>query len=180
MDWKKLALLVVVVVVGGWVLKHFDEIVWNGKLRTFVAGPANDAALVLQALPNDSRAAIDVRPTEGTRPQFGAWTEVVLYRSKLSEPMERMNWSAMNASDPMYRFGVERGAGGSFHPVCFAFEDVAPGVARVPLCIAPPEPALGTQLMLEVSVDGAYSFRQVELGPPDSGGVGYRALRVAN
>jgi len=37
-----------------------------------------------------------------------------------------------------------------------------------------------TSLLLTVKIDGANQWRTVVVGPPDSGGTGYRALRVAN
>lgn len=41
-------------------------------------------------------------------------------------------------------------------------------------------PDAGTSLLVQVNADGTNSVRRVEVGPPDSGGSGYRSLRVKN
>jgi len=69
------------------------------------------------------RSAIEIWPTKGQPPPTDAKAEVVLYRVAPSNgSYERMNWSAMNDNEPMYRFGVEAGGIGVRRPIWFCFE----------------------------------------------------------
>jgi len=69
------------------------------------------------------RTAIELWPTKGRTPLTDAKAEVVLYRDvPVNGNYERMNWSAMNDGEPMYRFGVEAGGTGVRRPIWFCFE----------------------------------------------------------
>ncbi len=153
-----------------------------GAIEMFNGNPSDGSLVIVGKLPGQ-RTGLDLWPVDSdNQPQQGALTEVVIQRRRFGEfpDMERMNWTAMNHNEPQYRFGVERGGNGQFRPVLFAFEDITPGQARIPLTIMAPHKDKSTLLLLEVQIDGKYLFREVEVGPPDSACPGYRSLCVKN
>jgi hypothetical protein len=153
-----------------------------GPVEIFNGNGAEGSAILRGKVPGQ-RTALDMYPVEGpNQAPGGALTEHVLYRTCASAHpnFERMNWTAMFHGDPMYRFGVERGGNGKFRSMVFAFEDVEPGVARIPLEIMPPDKDKYTSFKIEIRVNGQYEFRDVEIGGEDSAGPGYRTLKIKN
>jgi hypothetical protein len=65
---------------------------------------------VVRSTRDDVRSAIEIHPTKGRKPLVDALAELVWYRKEFNAGCyERMNISAMNDNEPMYRIGVERG-----------------------------------------------------------------------
>ncbi len=153
-----------------------------GAIRMFNGNPQDGAFVVNGQVPG-GRTAIDLWPVDSDQQApTGAKAELVIYRTRLKDMpnFERMNWTAMWDGEPQYRFGVERGGDGQFRPVLFAFEDITPGQARIPLTIMAPHKDKSTLLLIEVQINGKYLFKEVEVGPPDSACPGYRSLCVKN
>jgi hypothetical protein len=160
---------------------------------------SGDGAKNYQSRMNGCRSAIELRPTLGTpavAPE--ATTEVVIYgNDTMNGPWSRMNWSAIPNGGGHYRFGVE---GPELKNVLFAFEGDVGQPAQIPLQLGPdgagviegsprlravldcnPIPNRGTGLWLVMHDEqGVPLLQRVEQGPPDSGGAGFRTLRVAN
>lgn len=142
------------------------------------------------------RTAIDLRPS-ATPPTNFATTEIVLYMDDAGEDWSRWNLSSIVDGGRHYRMGIE----GLHRPLLFAFETLNIGQpAQVPLQLVPagtspievsgqtraivdcnPLPNRGTGLWLVFTDEtGDWTFQRVEVGAPDSGGAGFRALRIAN
>ena len=118
----------------------------NFGVADLFTGNAREGSISLVGKKSYQRTALDLWPVNGESPPYGALTELVLYRTRFKDQpaFERMNWTAMNHNEPMYRFGVERSVvGGYFRPIWFCFEDVSPGAAYCPLKIEPPGPSQG-------------------------------------
>ena len=183
-----------------------DRLEWgHSGVQRSSQNVSDDGALNLQSVLNNQRTGFELRPTTGTQPTGDARAEFVEYLRQTGtsgENFERMNWSAMASPDGVgdhYRFGVEKGGTGCFRRVTFAFENTAPGDWVEPLVFWPPgvasptwnasnrviiDPAApsGSQTPLWLLCPGGTgnTLKRVELGPADSGGAGYRTLRVAN
>lgn len=85
----------------------------------------NIDSVVFRSNKDDVRTAIELWPTTKRLPMQHALAEVVWYRKAWKQgSYERFNISAMTDSEPMYRFGVERGNGVNdrHHEMRFCFE----------------------------------------------------------
>lgn len=182
---------------------YTDQVIWgfSGKERArWWCGP--DGSMNIRGSIAQERTAIDLRPAV-IAPKQHASAEMVLYNrwnDKDPANWERMNWSAIVGSGGHYRFGVEHGGTGIPRPLIFAFEGEIGLPAHIPLQMVPagqnvmelseksrlvldcnelPDNATGMWLVV-TDDQGQWSFKRVEVGPPDSAGDGYRALRISN
>lgn len=135
-----------------------DIITWGfGGVDRAKEWVSPDGRLNNQSLMNNDGSALDLWPTNGTRPTQHDLCEVTLNRYRWDSPkQERINISAMadgGSHDGAFRIGVERTGSGVFRDILFAFEDVTPGVAVCPFKITPSG--------AYVSDDGGTSWRKL-------------------